>query len=48
MKKYLSEYYFRFKSPGTFKLLQLFGSDHVSTLVGLDKYIKCALLIRNN
>lgn len=45
-KKYISEYYF--KSPSTFKLLQLLGSDHVSTLVGLAKYIKCALLVRDN
>lgn len=39
--QYLSEYYH--KSPRPFKLLQLLGSDHVSTLVGLAIYISNVL-----
>lgn len=45
-KRYLSDCYF--KSPITFQLIQLLGSNHKSTLVGLDKYIHFALMMRNN
>ena len=45
-KKYLNVYYY--KSPSTFKLLQLLGSRHIPTLVGLGKYILHALMLRNN
>ena len=43
----LNSYMYFYKSPSTLKV-EMFGSQHLPTLVGVRKYIEHAVMLRNN